>query len=71
MHDVDQTTSVNNVKNRIVKTEGCFVFGITIVFLGKGKDLNLSLKTFTTRRTKQFKSTMIKDITIPLMITIR
>lgn len=71
MDHVNQATGIDDIEERIVKTEGSLVFGVAVVLLSICECLNLLRKEITTKRMRQLMHKIITDINIPSSIRIQ
>lgn len=44
MSDIDQQTCVKYIENSVIQAKRCLIFGIAIISLLRGKDLDLDIK---------------------------
>jgi hypothetical protein len=63
--EVDDAAGVDDVEDGVVEDEGALVFGVAVILLSVGEELDLLRGMSTTSRIRQLMTTTSSDISIP------
>jgi hypothetical protein len=66
MDYINYAARVDNIEDRIIEAKRTLIFSIAVIFLRIGKKLNLNIEKITTNLVRQFITTTIKEIMVPI-----